>query len=66
LALGIGMDGIGLDIGLVFAQAIENVDRLPHPTGNEVTEESNVRIGDMVVPISTAPNYGEDSAAVSV
>ena len=60
LTLRISMDGIGLDVGLILEQSIENVDRLPHPTGNEVTEEGDVGIGDVIVAISAAPNYAKE------
>ena len=34
---------------MILEQAIENIDRFPHPTGNEMAEESDVRVADMVV-----------------
>ena len=49
LAVGIGMQGVGLERGRVSEQAIKNVDRFPHPAGNEVAEQGNIRIADMVV-----------------
>jgi hypothetical protein len=32
------MERIGLKLGLVFEQPIEDVDRFPHAAGDEVTE----------------------------
>ena len=38
LRLGIAMDGVGLDIGLVPGEAIQNIDRLPDAAGDEMRE----------------------------
>ncbi len=42
LALRIGMDGVGLDVGIVVQQPIDDVDGLPRPAGNEVAEQRDV------------------------
>ena len=49
LSLGIGMDGIRLNVGFILEQAINDVDRFPDTTGNEVAEKSNVGVRDVVI-----------------
>jgi len=44
LALRIGMDGGGLDVGLAGQQALDQVHRLPHATGDEPGEERHVSV----------------------
>ena len=43
------MQGIWLDITLVFQQAIQNVDSFMPPARDEVAEQRDVGIGNMVV-----------------
>src|ERR1700733_12741381 len=49
LALGISVKRIGLNRRAVLHQRIEDVDRLPHPAGDEAGEQGDVGIGDVVV-----------------
>ena len=49
LPMRIGIQGVGLQGGVVLEQAIENVDRFPHAAGDEVAEQGDIRITDMVV-----------------
>ena len=49
LGLRVAMDDLGLDVGRVGQQAIEDVDALVHATGNEVAEQRHVFVGHMVV-----------------
>ncbi len=51
--MGIGMEGVGLERGLVFEQAIEDVHRFPDTAGNEVAEQRDIGITDMVVGDAT-------------
>ena len=44
LALRIGMDGGGLDVGLVGQQPLDQVHRLPHTAGTEPGEERHVSV----------------------
>lgn len=44
LCLGITMNGVGLEVGSVVEEAVENVNRLPDATRNEVAEEGDVGI----------------------
>jgi hypothetical protein len=44
LALRIRVHGGGLDIGLVGQQALDQVDRLPDPAGDEPGEQRDVRV----------------------
>jgi hypothetical protein len=37
-------------LGLLLEQALDEVDRLPHPDGDELGEQRDVGIGDVVVP----------------
>ena len=48
------MNGIGLNVGLVFQQPVQNVNRLPDATGDEVAEERHVGIRDVVVGVCLA------------
>ena len=50
LSLRIGMQGVGLDFGLIFEQTIQNINRFPYSARNEMAEERDVGIGDMVIP----------------
>jgi hypothetical protein len=43
------MQGVRLEGGLVFEQAIENVNGFPHPAGYEVAKERNIRTTNVVV-----------------
>ncbi len=45
LALGIAMDLVGLDVGLVGQQRVQDVHRLPDPAGDEVGEQGDVGVG---------------------
>src|SRR6267378_3979378 len=47
--MGVGMQGIGLESGRVFEQAIQNIDRFPDPAGNEVAEQGDIRVANMRV-----------------
>ena len=49
LTLGVGVQRIGLDDGLVLQQAVEDVDGFPHTAGNEAVEQRDVVVGDVVV-----------------
>ena len=39
------MDGVGLDVAGVLEQALDDVDRLPHPTRDEVAEQGDIGVG---------------------
>src|SRR5215204_4188381 len=43
------MDRIGLNVGEVLEQAVEKINRLPDPAGDEVGEQGDVGVGDMIV-----------------
>ena len=49
LPMRIGVQRVGLQGRVVLEQAIQNIDRFPHPTGDEVAEQRDVRVTDMVV-----------------
>ena len=49
LALGVGMQRVGLDRRAVLHQRIQDVDRLPHAAGDEAGEQGDVGVGDVVV-----------------
>lgn len=46
MALRVGVDGVGLDVGIVVQQPIDDVHRLPRPAGHEVAEQRDVGVGD--------------------
>src|SRR6266851_3838850 len=59
LPLRICVNGCGFDGGAIANESIQNIDRFPDPTGNEVAEEKDVRIADMVIgnpPIASIAN----------
>jgi len=62
--MGIGMEGVGLERGLVFEQAIEDVHRFPDTAGNEVAEQRDIGITDMVGGLSQRPNYAKEFAHI--
>ena len=45
LALGVGVDLAGLDVGVVAQQGVQDVHRLPHPAGYEAGEQRDVVVG---------------------
>ena len=45
LALGVGVDGVRLDVGLVAQQPIDDVDGFPRPALHEMTEQRDVGVG---------------------
>jgi hypothetical protein len=49
LALGVGMQRVGLDRRAILHQAIQDVNGLPYTAGNEAGEQSDVGIGYVVV-----------------
>ena len=49
LALGVGVQRVGLDRRAVLHQPIQDVDGLPHAAGDEAGEQSDVGVGDVVV-----------------
>ena len=49
LALGVGMQRVGLDRRAILHQAIQDVNGLPYIAGNEAGEQSDVGIGYVVV-----------------
>ena len=49
LALGVGMERVGLDRRAILHQPIQDVDRLPYAAGDEAGEQSDVGVGDVVV-----------------
>src|SRR5271154_5181434 len=49
LALGISVKRIGLNRRVVLHQRIKDMDRLPHPAGDEAGEQGDVGVGDVVV-----------------
>ena len=49
LALRVGVQGIRLQFGGVQQEPVEDVDRLPNPTGDKITEQGDVIAGDMRV-----------------
>jgi hypothetical protein len=53
LGLSIPMYDIGLDIGSVLDQTIQDVDGFPDTARNEVREQRDIGIADMVVGNST-------------
>ena len=44
LALGVGMDGIGLNGGIVLEQPVQNKDRFPDTAGNDMREQRYIGI----------------------
>ena len=49
LALGVGMQSVGLDFRLVLQQPVQDMDGFPDAAGDEAGEERNVAVGDVVV-----------------
>ena len=49
LTLGIGMKRVGLNLRTVLHQRVKDMDRLPHPAGDEAGEQGDVGVGDVVV-----------------
>jgi hypothetical protein len=42
LPLNVGVETVGLDVALIIKQAVEDLDCLPDPTGNEVRDERDI------------------------
>jgi hypothetical protein len=55
LSLRIGMERIGVEDRPILEQSVQDVDRFPDPTGDEVAEQGYVGIGDVVVGDATVP-----------
>ncbi len=58
LAMGVGVDGVDLELRAILKQPVEDVDRLPDPAGDEVAEQRdvgrrNVMVGDAAVAAIT-------------
>src|SRR5215813_2129578 len=49
LPMRIRIQSIGLEDRMVLEQPIENIDRFPHPAGDEVAKQGDVRVTDVVV-----------------
>ncbi len=49
LGLSVAVHRVGLDVGLVGEQPIEDVDRLVHAARDEMAEQGNVLVGHVVV-----------------
>src|SRR6185295_7681940 len=49
LPMGVGKERVGLQGGDIFEQAIQDIDRFPHPAGDEVAEEGDIRITDVMI-----------------
>jgi len=49
LSLGIRVDSIRLDVGLVLLQPLDDVDGLPDAAGNEVAEQGHIVVGNVVI-----------------
>src|SRR5574337_187801 len=49
LPLGVGVDGVRLQVGMVAHQSVQDIDGLPHPAGDEATKQGNVGVGNMMV-----------------
>ena len=49
LCLRIAMQNVGLNVGFVLGQSVENVDGLPDTAGDEVRKQRDVGIADVVV-----------------
>ena len=47
------MNGVRLNLRLVMQQAVEDVDRFPNSTRDEMTEQRNVGIRDVVIANAT-------------
>ena len=43
------MESIRLEIGLILEQAVQDIDRLPDPTGNKVTEEGDIGVRNVMI-----------------
>lgn len=59
LRLGIALDRIGLNVGEVLEQAVEKINRLPDPAGDEVGEQGDVGVGDMIVANAAIPSVAD-------
>ena len=55
LALGIGMEYVGLDVRRILQETIENVDGFPYPTWDKVAEQCDVRVRDVIVSDPAIP-----------
>jgi hypothetical protein len=51
--LGVALHGIGLEVGLVFDQSIQEVDRFVDAAGDEMAEQRNVPVRDVVIADAT-------------
>ena len=60
LPMRIGIQGVGLEGRVVLEQPIENIDRFPHPAGNEAAEQGDVGVGDMIITLSEQPSYAKE------
>jgi len=47
--VGVGVDGIRLEVGTVLQQGIEDVDGFPYTAGDEVAEQRDVGRRDVVL-----------------
>lgn len=47
------MQGVWLNVRGVLEQTIQNVHRFPDSTGNEVSKQSYIGVGDMVISNAT-------------
>lgn len=47
------MNGVRLNLRLVMQQAVEDVDRFPNSTRDEMTEQRNVGIREVVIANAT-------------
>lgn len=53
LSLGIGVEGVGLDLGAVLEEAVQDIDRFPDPAGDKVAKERDIAVRNMVVSDAT-------------
>ncbi len=47
--MGIRVESVGLKLGFIFEQAIEDVNRFPYATGNKMAKQGDVRVANVVV-----------------
>ena len=59
LALGIRVERVRLDVGLVFKKPIENINGLPDTTRNEVREERDVGVRHVVIANAAVPSVAD-------
>jgi response regulator of citrate/malate metabolism len=66
LSLRISVESVGLDVAFVVQQSVENVDRLPNTTRNEVTEQRDIHVRNVVVLFSAGISQSEIARRLSI